>query len=210
MSFELSIKRELSAINNTANSQIAIETASDNDLVAAVLKGDETAFVTLFERHKRRIARLAARYFNRAEDVEEIIQISFTTAYFALKDFRGAYEKSFASWLLQITNHACLDALRSKLRRREDLHCELNETEIAFLHSFLRDESIETDAIFKDLANKLLARLKPEEQMVLRLLDAAEMSVQETSEITGWSISKVKTKAHRARKALQKILHKFL
>lgn len=210
MSFELSIKRDLTAINGAANSQVDIETTSDNKLVAAVLEGDETAFVALFERHKRRVARLGARYFNRAEDVEEIVQISFTTAYFALKDFRGAYEKSFSSWLLQIANRACLDALRKTISRREDLYCELSESEIVCLHSVGRSENTENNQIFKDLANKLLSRLEPEEQMVLRLLDAAEMSVRETSQITGWSISKVKTRAHRARKALQKILHKFL
>jgi RNA polymerase sigma-70 factor (ECF subfamily) len=210
MSFELSMKQDLLAVENAASMQIAVENVSDNELVAAVLKGDEVAFVALFDRHKRRVAQLVARYFNRAEDVEEIVQISFTTAYFALKDFRGVYEKSFACWLLQIANRACLDALRVKMRRRENLHCELSDTEIDFLQSFLSEESIENEAVFKDLANKLLSRLKPEEQMILRLLDAAEMSVQETSEITGWSAAKVKTRAHRARKALQKILHKFL
>jgi len=42
------------------------------------------------------------------------------------------------------------------------------------------------------------------------MLDAEEMSVSEVAEITGWSSSKIKIRAFRARHALRKILRKFL
>lgn len=190
-----------------------IEIASDNALIADVLAGDESAFANLFERHKRAVARLAAKYFNQPQQVEEVVQIAFTNAYFALKNFHGVNDKSFIAWLLQIANNACLDILRRKKRKREDLLSELTDDETNYLRESLRDEkaaNAENDVVAKDLADKLLSRLAPEEQAVLRMLDAVEMSVQEVSDSTGWSVSKVKIRAHRARKSLRKVLAKYL
>ena len=56
----------------------------------------------------------------------------------------------------------------------------------------------------------MLARLAPEDRLVLTLLDLEELSVAEISELTGWSVAKVKVRAHRARKALRTIVAKFL
>src|SRR6476660_9570148 len=69
---------------------------TDLQLVEMVLAGDETAFEDIFERHKRLVARTAARYFRRPEEVEEIIQIAFAKVYFELKNFRGIHELSLA------------------------------------------------------------------------------------------------------------------
>ncbi len=217
MNFELSINQDLTKAarreDSAAPIEKAVENFSDNQLVAAVLSGDETAFDQLFARHKRRVAGFAAKFSSRPEAVEETIQITFTNAYFALKSFHGAHEKSFAAWILQIANRVCLDQLRGKIRRREDLLCDLTTEENDFLRDAMRDEhapNAENSAIFKDLADKLLARLEPEDRMLLRLLDADEMTARDISEITGWSISNVKVKAHRARQSLRKILWKFL
>lgn len=213
MSFSLSIEQNFGETNFTAEIVLSIENASDNDLVKSVLAGDESAFVVIFEKHKRAVAILAGRFFSRPEQTEEIIQISFANAYLSLKNFRGQHDKSFVSWLLQITNNACLDALRRQKRQREDLLCELTDEEDKFLNELMADKNnldAETEIITKDLAQKLMSRLEPEEQMVLRLLHAAEMSAPEISALTGWSQSKIKVKAHRARKTLRKVLHKFL
>ena len=68
----------------------------------------------------------------------------------------------------------------------------------------------ERTAISRDLANKLLARLSAEDRLVLVLLDAEDMRVAEIAELTGWSVSKVKVRAHRARLALRRVLGDFI
>jgi RNA polymerase sigma-70 factor (ECF subfamily) len=50
--------------------------------------------------------------------------------------------------------------------------------------------------------------LSPNERLVITLMELEEMSLRETSELTGWSESNVKVRAHRARQALRKILEK--
>lgn len=184
---------------------------TDGRLVELVLAGDETAFEQIFERYKRLAATVASRYFQRGEQIEEIIQISFTKAFFELKSFRGQHSASMASWLARITTNACLDALRSQNRKSENLLCELSDPEIEILFAASGSgKSTEKSLVERDLAEKLLSRLAAEDRAILQMLDAEEMSVSEVAEITGWSSSKIKIRAFRARNALRKILRRFL
>ena len=190
---------------------VATEPA-DDALVAAVRAGDEAAFELLFERHRRMVTRLAYRFFYRREQVEDIVQESFAAAYFALGAYRGGHQRSFSSWLSRITIRICYDALR-RTRGAESSMSDLNHRE-SLLAESLRDPGRETDiestAIARDLADKLLARLEPDDRLVLTMLNVADLSVAETAELTGWSVSKVKMRALRARAALRRVLHRFL
>lgn len=190
----------------------SVSQPGDDALVAAVREGDETAFELLFERHRRSVMRLAYRFFYRREQVEDIVQESFASAYFALGGYRGGQEKSFIAWLSRITIRTCYDALR-RAKRTESSLSELDENDTALLSEKLRgngSSDIENAAISRDLASKLLDRLEPEDRLVLTLLSVADLSVAETAELTGWSVSKVKMRTHRARRALQKVLHRFV
>ena len=185
---------------------------SDAQLVELVLAGDETAFEQIFDRYKRLVAAIAARYFRRHQEIDEIIQISFSRAFFQLRYFRGGHDASFAGWISKIATNACLDALRNQTRKPENLLCELSgaESEILLADAPQADKTAEKSLVERDLAEKLLAHLKPQDRAILQMLDAEEMSVSEVAEITGWSNSKIKVRAFRARNALRKILRKFL
>jgi RNA polymerase sigma-70 factor (ECF subfamily) len=91
---------------------------------------------------------------------------------------------------------------------------ELTNEEETLLVEGLRDSGmgsdVESKAISRDLADKLLQRLEPDDRLVLTLLSIAELSVAEAAEFTGWSVAKVKMRAHRARKALRRVLYQFV
>ena len=187
---------------------------TDAELVARVRGGEEVAFEELFTRHRRRVALIAGRFFRQREQVEEVVQETFTKAFFALSDFSSREEGSFASWLARIAFNTSYDELRRLKRRPESALGDLSEEEGAWLSAQLRDESaasdIESAAVSRDLADKLLARLGPDDRMVLVMLDVEGMSVAEIAETTKWSLSKVKVRAHRARAALRRALERFL
>ena len=190
------------------------EETSDEALVAAVRAGDDAAFEVLFERHKRRVARVAGRFFRTREQVEDVLQESFTKAYFALQDFAGRREQSFSAWLTRIAVNACYDEMRRTRRRAENSLSEMNDDERDWLETQLRatgaGSDVEASAVSRDLAHKLLARLDPEDRLLLTLLDAEGLSVAEIAEATGWSASKVKVRAHRSRAHLRKLLKKYI
>jgi len=204
---------DISGFATAAALELITHEAVDDELVAAVRAGDESAFEVLFERHRRSVTRLAYRFFYRRDQVEDIVQESFANAYFALGAYRGGQERSFIAWLSRITVRACYDALR-RSRRVESVMSELSDEEERSLADKLRfsgkGSDVESLAISRDLADKLLRRLDPDDRVVLSLLNVAELSVAETAEITGWSVSKVKMRSHRARKSLQRVLHRFV
>lgn len=187
---------------------------SDDELVTLARSGNEGAFSKLYDRHCKFVARLGYRFFMRREQVEEIIQESFIKAYFALGDYQGGNERSFVAWLGRISLHTCYDELRRQQRRSERSLGELTEDEAAYLHLQLRDSStngnIEGTAISRDLAHKLLSRLKPEDRLILTLLKLEDLSIAEIAGLTGWTEAKIKMRSHRAQHGLRKILKKFL
>lgn len=187
---------------------------SDAELVARVRRGDESAFEELFNRHRRRVSLIASRFFRQREQVEEIVQESFTKAYFALGDFSNEQDASFAAWIARIAYNSCYDELRRKKRRQESTLSDVSEDDAAWLRDNLRAEGegsdVEGAAVSRDLAAKLLDRLSPEDRTVLVMLDAEGMSVSEIADMTGWSVSKVKVRAHRARASLRRVLQRFL
>jgi RNA polymerase sigma-70 factor (ECF subfamily) len=185
---------------------------TDDELVEAVRSGNEAAFAQLFDRHSRFVARLASRFLPRHQDVEGIVQDTFTEAFLDLDRYRGAHERSFVAWLRRITVTTCYDSLRRARLRGAQSTDSLSDHEVATLSGLWQGAALtaEQSVITRDLAVKLLARLAPADRLVLTLLSLEELSVTEIAELTGWSESKVKVRAHRARKTLRAIVERFL
>jgi len=203
----------LATRSENENAEIVIcAEKTDKQLVELVLAGEDTAFEQIFDRHKRLVATIASRYFQRPEQIEEIIQISFTKIYLELKNFRGTHDFSLNSWLGRVTTNVCLDALRSRKRKPENLICELsaNETEILFADAAVDNKTAENRLVERDLAEKLLSKLSPEDRAILQMLYEEEMTIGEVAEVTGWSSSKIKMRAYRARSVLRKILRNLM
>lgn len=197
--------------NDTAPPQVRVE-MTDKRLVELVLGGDQFAFEQIFDRHKRLVGIVAARYFRRPEEIEEIVQTAFTKAYHELAKFRGEHDRSFASWLSTITSNVCFDTLRTQKRRPVTLTCELSEVEADAILEITADDSrvAENGLLDRDLIEKLLANLAPDDRALLQMLYAEEMSMAEIAATLEWSVPKVKIRAWRARASLRKVLKRFL
>ena len=61
-----------------------------------------------------------------------------------------------------------------------------------------------------DLAEKVLSQMSADDRLVLMLIDGDELSVKEVAEMTGWSESKVKTQAFRARRRMREAVEELL
>lgn len=169
---------------------------SDELLIEKTLAGSHEAFAQLVARHKRRVFRVAARFARNNAELDDICQEVFIKAYENLMSFR--HSAPFEHWLARITVRACYDALRS---RRPDVSHSLAYE--------VKDHSIEKREAAEEARKVLewgMAKLRPDERLVITLLELEERSVREIAELTGWSESNVKVKAHRARQALKRIL----
>jgi RNA polymerase sigma-70 factor (ECF subfamily) len=198
--------------DNLEHTPHGVTEPEDAALADAARGGDERAFEELFLRHRRRVALIGSRFFRRREQIEEVVQETFAKAFFALGEFTNRQGGSFAAWLARIAFNACYDELRRQKRRPEAASlADVTEEEAERLRVRLRDEGgAESAAVSRDLAAKLLARLSAEDRLVLVMLDAEGLSVAEIAGLTGWSASKVKVRAHRARASLRRVLERFL
>ena len=61
-----------------------------------------------------------------------------------------------------------------------------------------------------EISERLLAKLDPEDRLVLVLIDRDGYSVKEVSDMTGWGQSKVKVRAFRARRTLRAAMKRLL
>ncbi|MGD0884265.1 MAG: RNA polymerase sigma factor [Thermodesulfovibrionales bacterium] len=175
------------------------EVPNDERLIAAILSGDDEAFVELVRRYKRKVFSIAARFVRNHDELDDVCQEIFIKVYQNLRKYRG--DAPLEHWVSKIAVNACYDALR-KRRRTED---EVPLDDVAFaLRDPSSDEMPSREAW--EILRHALAKLRPEERMVITLLNLEEKSVREVSALTGWSEAKVKVRAFRARKELKRIL----
>ena len=164
--------------------------AEERRWIAASLDGDRDAFGELVRRYQQRVFRLAGRFFRHPEDVEEVAQETFLTAWRKLHTYAG--RAPFEHWLTRICTRSCY----ARLRRRP-------------APEPLADADRPVDAGDPTAGvelERLLARLNPADRMVLLLLDGEGWSTAEIADRLGWSTTNVKVRAHRARKRLRKLL----
>ena len=157
--------------------------------IAASRAGDAQAFARLVRRHERRVFRLAGRFFDSREEVEDAAQETFLTVWSKLHTYRA--RAPFEHWLTRV----CLNCCYGRLRRRPP-ETELEREPPAAPRS--PDARLEVEG--------LLARLAPKDRFLLTLLHGEELTVAEIADLTGWGRSKVKVRAHRARKRLRALL----
>lgn len=172
---------------------------SDERLISASLAGDGKAFTDLVVRYKRKVFALSVRFARDHDELEDICQEVFIKVYENLSKFR--HESPFEHWITKITIHTCHDALRGRLRNANRIpDNQLLE---------IRDHAGEARHVASEARELLawaMAQLKPDERVVITLMELEEMTVKETADLTGWSESNVKVRAHRARQALKRIL----
>ena len=105
--------------------------------------------------------------------------------------------------------------LRSAKRRPEVVNADLSDDETEFLETVSSPVGAETlnaeqKVVAVDLAERLLKTLSPEDRLALTMIDGEGASVNEVAKVTGWSESKVKVRAFRARKKAREALAKLL
>ena len=183
------------------------------DLARQAQAGDESAFAEIVRRYSPRVFSVASRFFRQRRLVEEAAQEIFLKAYTQLGSFEG--RGSLEGWLTRIATNTCLNMVRSSKRRPELTVSDLTDDEEGWLNQQFAGDgreqaSVENSLVAADLADRLLAVLPPEDQQALLMIDGEDASIKEVAEATGWSESKVKVRAFRARKKLREAMEKLL
>ncbi len=184
------------------------------ELARSARAGDESAFAEIMRRYSPRVFHYASRFFRQRNQVEDAAQEVFLKAFTELGSFEG--RGSMEGWLTRITTNTCLNMLRSSKRRPELTASNLTEDESTWLDDQMTDlaaerhRSAERSVVAADLAGRVLESLPPDDRLVLTMMEGEDASVREMAELTGWSESKVKVQAFRARRRMRRAVEKLL
>jgi len=85
---------------------------TDRELVAECLNGNENSFSELVERYKRLIYKIAYRYTQDSDEVNDLVQEAYIKIYKSLSKYDSKY--MFSTWCSKVTANICLDHLRRK------------------------------------------------------------------------------------------------
>ena len=183
---------------------------TDDELIKAVLAGDNSSFEVLIVRYQPRVFGTARKYARRESDVEDIVQEVFIKAFTKLSTFRG--DSPFEHWLMRLAVRTCYDFLREHQRNREHPISEITEEESNWLERFATgdvQDDTHSAAAARAVIHRLLEHLSPQSRLIIQLLEIEEKSLKEIAQLTGWSIPMIKVRAFRARAAMRKTLEKL-
>lgn len=174
-------------------------------LIARAQRGDQSAFAQLVEHYQKPVYNLAFRMLGNAQDAEDAAQETFLRAYTQLKRFDR--DQKFATWLLSICAHHCID----RLRRRRFLWLSLEDDALAesLASREVRVPEPDAEVLRHESEHEiaaLLEHLTPASRLVVVLKYWHAQSIDEIAQTTGDSVSAVKVRLHRARQMLAKTI----
>ncbi|MCX7006250.1 MAG: RNA polymerase sigma factor [Kiritimatiellaeota bacterium] len=182
---------------------------TDAELIAQVRAGDVNAFEPLITRHREQVFAIVARHVPGAQ-VSETAHEAFVRAFLSLKTYRA--EKPFAHWLARIAVRTCYDFWRQQKRRPETPASVLDDDNQEWLERAAQGLARETfahETAQREAAEVLdwaLARVSAADRLVLTMLHRDGHSVADIAALLGWTQTRVKVTAFRARLKLRGIL----
>jgi RNA polymerase sigma-70 factor (ECF subfamily) len=169
---------------------MAMENQTDQELVSAVLRGQDAAFEALVRRHQDAVFGLAMSMTRNREDAADMTQEAFIRAYEKLEQYNPAY--GFRPWLLRICANRTKNLFRRRVRRREIEQRHYEQTGIA-------QEGVPAD--FSAL-QEALQTLPEKLRLPLYLKYVEQLPYEEVSSILGIGISAAKMRVSRAKSLL--------
>jgi RNA polymerase sigma-70 factor (ECF subfamily) len=180
---------------------------SSDDLIARVQGGDREAFGLIFEHHSRFIYKFIYAMLGDQSLAEELTQETFLGAYKGIHSLRG--EAQLKTWLCGIAKNVVYKSFRSNRKEGMKSGDEIESLDVVDKKNLPPDHEF----LSKELNQKIssaLARLDEDKRLVFTLKELQNLSYQEISEITGFTVPKLKTDLHRAKNEMRTALAPYL
>jgi RNA polymerase sigma-70 factor, ECF subfamily len=174
----------------------------ERELIEGARDGDRAAFDALVRRKVDAVFRTALAILGHEADAEDATQETSVAAWRSLRSLRDP--DRFDAWLGRITVNVC----RQVLRRRRGIH----EISVDVVGAGTGERSIDgTDSFAEagadaDAFDQAFRRLSVEDRAVLLFHHRDDLSVAEIAERLAIPVGTVKSRLHRARRALERAL----
>lgn len=169
----------------------------ESNWLSQAQKGDPEAFTQLVETYQKPVYNLCYRMLGNAEDAEDAAQETFMRAYKSMRRYDNS--RPFSTWLLSIAAHYCIDQIR---RRRLSIVSieELPVPDVPDLAPGMESKlGLKED---KQRVRALLEALEPTDRAAVIMYYWYDFSYDEISQALSLTLSAVKSRLHRARRAM--------
>jgi RNA polymerase sigma-70 factor, ECF subfamily len=168
---------------------------------------EQTAFIEqAIEQYGKATYNFAYRLVGNEADAHDLTQDAFIRVYRAWRSFQPG--TSFLSWIYRIVTNLYRDELR---RRKGRFQEEIPDDNVPQEFGGQRPLAVDPieDYVHRQLSEPLsrsLRKLSPDQRQVIILADIEEYSYQEIADIMGCSIGTVRSRLHRARALLRRLV----
>lgn len=170
-------------------------------LMQAAQDGDQVAYARLLNEMLPVLRATVRRKWRNQNDVEDIVQ----DILLSIHTVRHTYDpgRPFGPWLATIAARRVADAARRASSRAR------NETTVEVMPETSSHDGTKYDQDVLDDQGEIrraLAGLSAPQRQAIELMKLRGLSLEETSVVTGKSVSSLKVTVHRAMKAMRRIL----
>ena len=170
---------------------------------------EQAAFLErAIEQYGKATYNFAYRLTRNEADARDLTQEAFIRVYRAWRSFQPG--TSFLSWVYRIVTNLHRDELRRKKGRYQEEIPEDNAPQEFGGEKPLAVTPIDdyVEGQLSEPVAKSLEQLSPDQRQVIVLADIEEYSYQEIAEIMGCSIGTVRSRLHRARALLRRLVQR--
>lgn len=190
---------------------VPIPPTSDEELVAAILQGDEGRFGDLVDRYQGRLINYLARMVRGSEEAHDLAQEVFLKVYQALDRFDPRYR--FSTWIFRVAQNAAIDTLRRRRLRFQSPSRESSDGEEREWEPPSPERGPYGEARNRERAvaiRQAVDALPGEYRELIALRHYAELSYEEIATVKRLPLGTVKNKLFRARQTLKQTLGEYL
>jgi RNA polymerase sigma-70 factor (ECF subfamily) len=173
--------------------------AEDMALVERCRSGDLAAFEELYRAHAGKLFSVACRMVGNPADAEDLLQEIFLSAHRKLDGFRG--DSALGTWLYRLATNHCLDHLRSRAARMNQVTDALEDEP-----GQAAGRSLAEQTVTKMDLERALARLPEGCRAAFVLHDVQGLEHREVAEVLGVAEGTSKSQVHKARQRLRALL----
>ena len=169
---------------------------NEKQYIYHILKGDTSAFGYFVDTYQDMAIPIAYRVCNNMQDAEDIVQNAFVKAFHNIHTFRS--DSKFSTWFYRIVYNTAISHIKTSIFSTEFVDYKMGDTDSSYSEYDTLDQIEENEK--KALIEKTMAKIPPDESLLLTLFYLEENSVKDIVQITGLTEANVKVKLHRARK----------
>ena len=163
--------------------------------------GSDEAFTQLVEAYQTHVYNMCYRMLGDAESAEDAAQETFLRAYQHLH--RYDQKRPFATWLLSIAAHYCIDRLRKRKFSMISMDAEEDENSLDLPDTDAPNPEAEMmHSEQRERIQGLLKRLDGTDRAAIIMRYWNDCSESEIAEALQLTVSAVKSRLHRARREL--------